>query len=70
MSRLYKIDDQDLVSQKQMMLWSRKVYLWQTLYFYVFIGYIMLCTFHEIQIFVLLILTAANLVPLSLGKIF
>ena len=70
MSRLYKIDDQDLVSQKQMMLWSRKVYLWQTLYFYVFIGYIMLCTFREIQIFVLLILTAANLVPLSLGKIF
>ena len=54
---------------KNMMLWCKKVYLWQTLYFYVFIGFIMFCIFHEIQTFVLLTLTAANLVPLSFGKI-
>ena len=52
-----------------MLLWCKKVYLWQILYFYVFIGYIMFCTFHEIQAFVLLILTSANLVSVSLGKI-
>ena len=52
-----------------MLLWCKKIYLWQTLYFYVFIGYIIFCTFHEIQTFVLQILTAANLVPASLGKI-
>ena len=34
-----------------------------------FIGHIMHCTFHEIQNFVLQILTAANLVPVSLGKV-
>ena len=52
-----------------MLLSCKKVYLSQTLYFYVFIGYIMFCTFHEIQTFVLLIPIAANLVPVSLGKI-
>ena len=51
-----------------MLLWCKKVYLWQTLYFYFFIGYIMFYTFHEIQTFDLLILTAANLVSVSLGK--
>ena len=34
-----------------------------------FIGYFMFCTFHEIQTFILLILTPANLVPVFLGKI-
>ena len=57
-----------LVDEKHMLLWCKKVYFWQTLYFYVFIGYIMFCTFHEIQTFVLLILTAANLVPVSLRE--
>ena len=52
-----------------MLLWYKKGYLWQTLSFYVFIGYILFCTFHEIETFALLILTAANLVPVSLGKI-
>ena len=52
-----------------MLLWCKRIYLWQNLYFYVFIDYIMFCTFHEIQTFVLLILTAANLVPVSLRQI-
>ena len=52
-----------------MLLWCKKAYLWQTLYLYVFIGYIMFYSFHEIQTFVLLILTAAILVPVSLGEI-
>ena len=40
-----------------MLLWCKKVYLRQTLYFYFFIGYIVFYTFHEIQTFDLLILT-------------
>ena len=53
-----------------MLLWCKKIFLRQTLYFYVFIGYwLFYYTFHEIQTFVLPILTAANLVPVSLGKI-
>ena len=58
-----------LVNEQHMLLWCKKVYLRQTLYFHIFIGYIMFCTFYEIQTFVLLILTAANLVSVSLEKI-
>ena len=43
-----------------MLLSCKKVYLSQILSFYVFIGYIMFCTFHDIQTFALLILTATN----------
>ena len=42
-----------------MLLSCKKVYLSQILS-YVFIGYIMFCTFHDIQTFALLILTATN----------
>ena len=48
---------------------QKKVSIWQILYLYVFIVYIMFCTFHEIQTFVLLVLTVANLVLVSMGKI-
>ena len=54
---------------KNICCYGEKAYLWQTLYLYVFFAYIMFYTFHEIQTFVLLILTAAILVPVSLGEI-